>query len=663
MYKRAINPIITTPRASRWSGSGLKRFLCASLIVSASLCAISAPQRALATEIRVRGQAKLYTDIQAAGTSAQISGILRDELGQALPQRPLTLSVQQGSTTVLEETLYTDIQGRFGYQKTLPSGAYQVSVTFARDEHLDAASSLRDLELTPAPRRLELQGPSVVVGTTRAIQLRLRATAGGVGVRAPVELHVNAQRIASIELDHYGRGVFDLQSSLAPGDNEITAFLLATPDSPGAAAQTQLRYAPSASLEARLELGHERFERGLKVVGLVSDERGPLPGGEVAVVFERVSDAAPAPEDTKAIINALGQEEPASPPPPPQPEDSALDPLTSQSTYKARGAVDERGQFSAFAPQQFLADGRWIAKVVYSPESGASIRQQTDAMTLDRSTSRLTLNILGLLTILIGVAVLSQRQLWSKLAARWRARQRANAQAKPNYDEDERIEVESLAPPNAQAISAGLFGIAGVVWDAWRDQPIAHAQLRVESADGQLIREVSADAAGQFSIDELPQGQHQLSVWAYGFARGRMALNLPHRGELSYTRISLIAIALKVRRFYQAWVQRWHGQDVWGALSPRQIEAALFEAVFEASQVLEDASAREALRARYDAFIAQEQPLTEHSVEQLMLMLTELIEESYFSQRVYEEGLWRLVVEITQRLERGLEQADQGAQP
>lgn len=631
------------------------------------LAAVASPALGLATEIRVRGQGKLYADIQAAGTSAQVAGVLRDELGQPLPQRPVELKItQEGADLVVQDQLLmTDMQGRFGFQQVLPQGRYVVSINFAEDDHLNGAQASRIIELVQAPYRLEVQGPSLVVGRKRAAPLRLRATVSGVGVRAGVEVFVNEQRASLVELDHYGRGAFDVRDALVPGANQIRVVLPSQgPDTPGAQASTSMRFSQAAQLTTELGLGHDRFERGLKLTGQVTDPLGPLPGGEVVIEFERLADKAPA-QDTRKIIEAMGQEDDE----PPKPHASGevlltLPKMPPSERFKTKVPVDERGRFVGFAPQQSLQDGMWRALVIYVPEVGEPVNHITDAKELDRSASRWILHILGLLTIVIGVGVLAQRQYLGKLATLLRRRR-----AKPqplNFDQEEPLTLERLSEQEAGPSPAGSDGIAGIIWDAWRGAPIPGALILIQRAAAgdeqpQPLAQAYADERGQFRLEALPHGEHELVISAQGFARGRMMVQLPHHGQLAATRISLVAIPLKIRRFYQAWVQRWHGQDAWGTLSPRQIEAALWGAMREATSTIEDPQVRELWHTRLSTFLADPAPLDSLNTERLMVLLTELVEESYFSGRVYEESLWRLLVELTRKLEASLEAGDDAA--
>ena len=614
-----------------------------------------------AEELRVRGQSKLYADLQAAGDSLQISGVLRDELGQPLPRREIALSVARvdGAWRAPVTSLWTDMQGRFQDQQPLEPGTYYVSLLFAEDEHLDGDTLARQLEIKPAPYRLELQGPPTVVGLTRPATVRLRASAGGVGVRASVEVFVNEQRVAQAPLDHYGRGSVDVREALTPGLNVVRASL-SSADAARVPAALQpapvtltVRYAPEAILSATLALGHDRFERGLRVLGHARDGLGPLPHGQVIVEFERV---AQAPQDTRAMLDAVRDAQ-DSPPETPTPVLHAAADAGLMTRYRAQSQVDPQGQFVAFAPQKALQEGVWRARVVYSPEVGPSTTLVTEPITLDRSASRWALHALGLLTILVGLGLLGQRQYLGRLSALWRARQRARQRDDLDLSREEVLVLEAYTPTQDDApASTALDGIAGVVWDTWREQPIPEATLELRATQTQeVVRVAQSDQTGRFHLEGLPAGTFELSITARGFVRGRLQVTLPHQGQLSSVRASLVAVPLKIRRAYQVWVKRWHGQDAWGVQTPRQLEVALWDAMRLATATFEDPAERERWHMRLQTFLIEEHTLDAMALERLIVLMTELVEESYYSQRVYEESLWRLLVELTRRLEAVLE--------
>ena len=228
-------------------------------------------------------------------------------------------------------------------------------------------------------------------------------------------------------------------------------------------------------------------------------------------------------------------------------------------------------------PGVHLRDGQWIARARYQPDAGEALEATTEPVVVDQTSSRWMLNLIGLLVILVGLVALAQRlsaQDLREWLRRILARRGAEEPARePGVEDDEPIEVEALEVPEEARDDIGRERIAGVVWDGWRGQPIPFAVLELEPDRGQGDpRTCVAMSDGRFSSPELEPGPWSLRVVAEGFAPGTLSLEIPHGGQYGYFRLGMVAVPLKIRRFYRHWVRRIRGEDLWGRLSPRQIE-------------------------------------------------------------------------------------------
>ncbi len=582
-----------------------------------------------AFELRVRGAAVLSLDAQAAGTTLQLSGVLRDELGAPLPQRDVELVVTSldAGTRVARVTLRTDMQGRFTSQHRLQAGNYQATVRFIEDEHLEGAQAQAKRELRALPVKVEAQGPGFVLGEARAAPLRVRASVGGVGVRDVLRVTREGQEVGAITLDHYGRGALELKELLTPGDNLFTVTLggelaSAAPAGSALSSQTSVRYAPldQLTLTTRARYTYRSLARGLVVSGRVETPQGPAPEQELRVAFRRESEGGE---------EAVAQE---------------------------RARTSASGEFEAFLPDARLSDGVWVGEVTLIPDAGAWHRVKTEPIMIERAASRWTLNLVGALAILIGLLALFARALRQAQDA-WQQRRWRQVLARdlsPEPHEALRVEALDALPEGEQA--AELDAVGGLVWDVWRKRPVAGAEvtLQAEGADGPALS-ARTNARGHFIIGPGAPGVYELAVSAPGFARGKIEVTLPHTGQWSACRMGLVAMPLKVRRYYQAWVRKHHGEEVWGALTPREIEAAIWGAFTQV--VAPDEATRDALRREVD----EAQGSTSGEVEARLLGLTRLIEEGYFSGRVQDERLWEAVLAVTRRLEATLPGAGGGA--
>ena len=202
----------------------------------------------------------------------------------------------------------------------------------------------------------------------------------------------------------------------------------------------------------------------------------------------------------------------------------------------------------------------------------AVLEAATQTVTFDRTRSRWLLNLLGLLAILVGVVVLVNRLStvdFRSLFASLRRKQEAPKEA-PRFDQDEPAIIEQIEPEEADVVADSETQIAGVVWDGWRRRAVPFARIEL-ARDGKTEHTIQAMSDGRFRSPNLEAGRWHMRVSASGFASGILDFEIPHDGAYRFFRFGLVAIPLKIRRFYQSWVRRIHGEDLWGKLSPRQI--------------------------------------------------------------------------------------------
>lgn len=599
------------------------------LAFCASALASLLPDPAHGFEIRVRGQGKLYADVQPAGITVQVAGALRDELGNALPQRDVRVRILSANSNreLHKEVLSTDMQGRFQLQRSMDEGDYIIEAEFLGTEHLDGDKISREAHLVIIPPQVDIHVPKLVVGASRPANLRVRASAAGVGISAPVEVWVNGSEVTDLDLDLYGRGALDVVPYLQPGENVVEVRLPKERKRPAASDASTLRYSAAPEIEVQAAASQQRLERGLLVTGKVFDEIGPLGKGSVKVEFERVG---PVP----------GQE-----------LDEITESPVNRGALDVRTEVDKEGRFEGFLPGQLIDDGQWRARVTYRPDAGAVLEAATQTVTFDRTRSRWLLNLLGLLAILVGVVVLVNRLStvdFRSFFASLRRKQDAPKEA-PRFDQDEPAIIEQIEPEEADVVADSETQIAGVVWDGWRRRAVPFARIEL-ARDGKTEHTIQAMSDGRFRSPNLEAGRWHMRVSASGFASGILDFEIPHDGAYRFFRFGLVAIPLKIRRFYQSWVRRIHGEDLWGKLSPRQIEGAIWGAFDTTSERIVEEEQRHVLKERLLELLEREQ-LDAMGMDNLLFSVTEIVEESYFSSRVHDEQLWNLLVAITQRLD------------
>jgi hypothetical protein len=196
--------------------------------------------------------------------------------------------------------------------------------------------------------------------------------------------------------------------------------------------------------------------------------------------------------------------------------------------------------------------------------------------------------------------------------------------------------------------------IGGVAWDVWQGRPIAGACIELRAEGRETLRTESAQN-GRFRFESVPDGAWTLHVSHFGFIRGQLAIETPHNGRMSYFRLDLIAVPLKIRRLYGAVLERSMGEDLWGRLSPREIEERM-EALWPVDEERPDRAAlRQAVLERLRDVDA------ETSMQDVLAAFTETVEESYFSGRTYGEDAFLFARELAIQLQHRRSAEEGGA--
>lgn len=540
------------------------------------------PLAVQARTLRVVGDANLEVRVTAAGTIAQVSGTLRDELQRGIAHREVHVTLSGvGNDAKITRDLLTDSRGGFAIAEEMPPGQYVADVTFESDPHLSSASATAQTTLTPSPLTLSLVGPPLAVGKGTPILIYARATAGAVPVQTDAYVSVNGEQVGTISFDSSGRGGIDLAGKLEVGSNTVNVTVPGSAYRDAVSQSLSVRWEKALEVQAEMEEGLERLSRGYIIHGTVRGSAGPVSGVRVHAIF--------LPVDKNA--------------------DGVRQPVTAFTQ------TDDAGRFSGFASDVRLGGGQWSGLARVIPPVGAPIEAKIAPISVAQASGWGVVNVFGILVLVVGAGFLSLRgfaTLTAKLR-RWReARQRRRAQEQA-FEVEERlvpIRIERHGEPAARR------DVGGVLWDEWRQRPAFGCRLQARQGDDVRTAEVTSD--GQFNLTNLSDGEWEISVTGPGFVRGTFVAKIPHDGRLASIRLDVVAVPLKVRRLYQAALEAVNGEDPWGRLSPREIEMELNKKLKLKVLVEQDAT-----------------------IVDLLAEITQAVEESYFSGRQFDETFWR----------------------
>lgn len=601
-------------------------------LICACFLVASVPASADAVEVRVRAEGDLTLSVTTAGTLVKVSGFLRDELGDPLAQRRIDLKLEEvGSPRSDEARVYTNRRGAFSYRQEVRPGNWQVTATFAESEHVTGDKASQRVSVEPSPVELTLRGPQFGRLTGAPAPVQVRASVGSVGLSVSGTIYVNGRPYETFDLDDFGRANIDVAPALEPGLNPIEVRIPAGPFRESANDSWTIRASADTRFEVQLEQVLERLERGVAVTGDVFDDTGPIEGARIRAEIWRVD----------------------------QPEATGDEAEGKKQTFETTVQTGEAGTFRAFFSGDKLDDGVWRGRAYLEPEFGKRVRAETAELELDRTVSRWILNSLGVVALVVGLGLVLHR-FWAFLLVRLEERRRrreAEEREERAFREEETLVPVELDDEASDDRPVERDRVAGVIWNAWRSQPVEGATIRLVDRNGSELRSSESETgspprAGRFALEELPKGDFELRVECHGFMPGSMELSIPHTGRLSNIRLDLVAVPLKIRRLYGALVEQLEGEDLWGLLSPREIQGTIVEVSESMSAQLDSRTGRVFLeRVRSTLGDGPERMNPETLVE----LMTEIVEETYFSGRVFGEDVWTMAraiaVELRNRFE------------
>lgn len=604
------------------------------VIVLVWLLQLFAASPAEAFEVSVRARTTLQVEPYADGRSLLITGVLRDNVYQGLHDRTVVVWLarpgwepidRDGSPAMgrdyapsrenaaMVRRVRTDRNGRFEFADVLDDGVWVIGVDFDGGRHHAPVRTTRAVELSRDELTIDLAAPSATPYWA-PLSVIVQATRNGQpepGI--PLLVRVDGTEIGEGRAtNEFG----ELQASIdrleAPGMTNIrTAFGGNSHFAPASAFMDVMAY-EWARLPLEATLIDRRDERKVAVLGRLVTDQGVVPGAAVELTVE--------PGARSWLLT-----------------------------------TDERGEFRLPVPLTEGDTGVLTATATFRP--------------FDSDDPDLT--IVGLARLEIKRGVVPTVSSWAKPAAalaccvlllvaigrriRHRLKQRKARvpRTAPILKAATKGLIEYGPPLLAQKEHAWV--VSGSIRDA--DLGVALSRAEVELVyRGENKLKIPATTEGFFSTGELEPGSYVLRISCPGFVAMTSDVSIPHKGRFVGMEVYLVSVRSWVRHHYRRFAEdlALGGEEPikWGWFTPRQIEDAAGK-VYSQIHVEGMAQANLTFRERLRAALQRKEGDSEGI---LLEALTLLVEEVYFSERVYAEDMVKVCKKLVNELKRAVRQ-------
>ncbi|MCZ7678464.1 MAG: carboxypeptidase-like regulatory domain-containing protein [Sandaracinaceae bacterium] len=431
--------------------------------------------------VRVRAQTRLELQVGRTEGGVAVTGTLRDDLGEPLPDRAIELRVRDeaGQSRGMRRAA-TDAAGRVTASFPLETGSYRVTARWSGDDGHDAVEVQQPVDLDRAYVRL-----SVVVGhggrldldaPSHEVEVTATSAEGGAGLVVEVRDELDAE-LARATTDARGAARLSL-ASRALGPPAAGRLVVRTAgDARRARAQTEVPVVRFRTTSIAMSAAPRRVTRGerVEIEGRLFDSQGPLARRAVGVFADEIHLATVLTDDDGRFAPALELE-------------------GEGRRERPHGALRER---------RAVADVRDVR---------AAARRRRGAGSTPWPW------LLGsMIACAIVVSLLSRRP-----------------RALPALASEPSEEAARPGILTARAVSRGAQrrDVAGRVLDADEGTPVAGARIGLRDGSGGAV-ETTADAEGRFAIERVDGGGVDLRGLGRGLPaeRGRAAPAAPRAVE------------------------------------------------------------------------------------------------------------------------------------
>ncbi|MGE0785819.1 MAG: carboxypeptidase regulatory-like domain-containing protein [Sandaracinaceae bacterium] len=530
------------------------------------LAAMAVTARAQAPIVRVRAETRIELSAERAPTGASLHANLRDDRGDPLPDRVVSLRVYRaGERGVLERAeLRTGTDGRATAPFELERGEYRIEADYAGEERYRGVRVEQALDLERVHVRLGMS----IAGDERLDRLNLDLESHVLRVHADSALGGEGLEVTlSNELNEVlARGVTDAAgelelavSSAALGPPAAGRLIVRTAgDAERSAAQTEVLVVRYLATSLTLEADADRMGHGgaLRIRGQLRTSRGPLARKAIGVFAGSHHVLTALTDDDGRFARELTLSDP------------------SFDDASAVGSIALTARFASDAPWRPDAESPPLSIAVESAPRAAW----------------------GWIALSIAVTLLLVFLLSRRGATP--AAERSAAVARPQV-------ARGIVAVGASAGRGPTSTkVAGTALDADEGEPIVGSHVTLTMASGGSVLRAVTDASGRFAIDaEGESGRATLAIDAPGFERRSTSLELPHRGEWSDARVGLRSLRRLAIEGYAPLAEKLApARRFWAFWTPRELAHRAKSDVRDAVGTLTD----DVERAAYSAAVPSE---------------------------------------------------------
>ncbi len=494
---------------------------------------------ASALEVSIRGESELRWDVERMGTAVWVEAQLVDDVGEPLPQREVGLRLVGEQGVVDEVAEHTDFHGRLEGLLEGKEGEHRLQARFDGSHHVSGTAREMEVMLERRPADITMEVPRWAWREQSSIPLQAHISIDGVGWPGYATVWVEGREVASMGLDHLGRGELDLGPYLSAGDQQVEVSVSQASGGEIGRERAWVRAVDEVDIDGQVEEVFERQRRGVMLQAVISDGEERLEGVEASLIWEGESDIV-----------------------------------------EERVESDQRGGVEAFFEASRFGEGPYQSRIEVDLGEGQQVMWEGEIRDGTSGVEGRWLQFLAWAVLVAGVAWASTQTL-GVLVARRRSGEKEE-EALPDEEQMDPVEPSTSGIQEPVSTEGGeCSGWRLVAWDPWRGQVIDGAKYWVD----EHVQTVNGQ--GALVIDEEEAPRWSVRVEAPGFmGRDITAQDVPTRGLV---RVKMVPVPLEVqRRFRELARQLGHG-DRWGELTPREWGRRLAEEELtgEAQQRLE----------------------------------------------------------------------------